>query len=133
MHFLLWTKGSLENTNFDIFKCPDENLSNSSRRFPNHRSVFLQILHDSSVSWNIRLCTFLGQAFYTLPKGTNQSENFLDFLVLESKFTNFLSFLKQKVSFSSNAAPFFCIMRHSSTILSVAETLYTFSKSSLSK
>ena len=38
-------------------------------------------------------------------KGTNQSANFLDFLVLRSKFTKFLSFLKQKISFSSNFAP----------------------------
>ena len=68
MHFLLWTKGSHENTNFDIFKCSDENLLNSSCHFPNHKSVFLQILHDSSVSWNILLCTFLGQTLYTLHK-----------------------------------------------------------------
>ena len=50
MHFLLWTKGSHENTNFDTFKCSDENLPNSACHFPNHKSVFLQILHDSSVS-----------------------------------------------------------------------------------
>ena len=53
MHFLLWTKRSHENTNFDIFKCSDENLLNSSCHFPNHKSVFLQILHNSSVSWKI--------------------------------------------------------------------------------
>ena len=68
MHFLLWTKGSHENTNFDTFKCSDENLPNSSCHFPNHKSVFLQILHDSSVSWNMLLCTFLGQTLYTLHK-----------------------------------------------------------------
>ena len=66
-------------------------------------------------------------------KGTNQSANFLDFLVLRSKFTKFLSFLKQKISFSSNFAPLFGIMRHISSILFLAKTLYTFSKSSLSK
>ena len=66
--FSVWTKGSHENTNFDIFKCSDENLLNSSCHFPNHKSVFLQILHDSSVSWNILLCTFLGQTLYTLHK-----------------------------------------------------------------
>ena len=67
MHFLLRTKGSHE-TNFDIFKCSDENVLTSSCHFPTHRSVFLQILHDSSVSWNILLCTFLGQTLYTLHK-----------------------------------------------------------------
>ena len=49
MHFLLWTKRSHENTNFDIFKCPNENLLNSSCHFPNHKWVFLQIFHDSYV------------------------------------------------------------------------------------
>ena len=44
-----------------------------------------------------------------------------------------MSFLKQKISFSSNFAPLFGIMRHISSILLLAETLYTFSKSSLSK
>ena len=38
-------------------------------------------------------------------KGTNQSVNILDLLVLRSKFNKFLSFLKQKVSSSSNFAP----------------------------
>ena len=70
MHFLLWTKESHENTNFDIFKCFDENLLNLWCHFPNHISVFLQILHDSSVSWNILIlpCTFLGQTLYNLHK-----------------------------------------------------------------
>ena len=72
MHFLLWTKGSHE-ANFDIFKCSDENLLNSSCHFPNHKSVFLQILHDSSVSWNMLPCTFLGQTLHTLHK-RNQSK-----------------------------------------------------------
>ena len=49
MHFLLWTKRSHESTNFDPFKCSDENLANSSCHFSNHNSVFLQILHDSLV------------------------------------------------------------------------------------
>ena len=53
MHFLLWTKGSHESTNLDTFKCFDENLLNSSCHFPNHKSVFLQTFHDSSVSWKI--------------------------------------------------------------------------------
>ena len=53
MHFLLWTKRFHENTDFDIFKCSDENLPNSSCHFPNHKSVFLQILHRSSLSWKI--------------------------------------------------------------------------------
>ena len=49
-NFVFWTKGSHKNTNFDIFQCSDENLPNSSCHFPNHKSFFLQILHDSSIS-----------------------------------------------------------------------------------
>ena len=42
MHFLPWTKWSHENTNFDNFKCSDENLPNSSRNFPNQKSFFFK-------------------------------------------------------------------------------------------
>ena len=75
IHFLLWAKGSHENTNFDIFNFCDENLPNSSCNFPKHKSVFLQ---------------------NTLHK-RDQSANFLDFLLLRSKFTKVLSFLKKKI------------------------------------
>ena len=51
--FLLWTKGSLQSSNFDTFKCSGENLPNFSYLFLNHWSVFLQNLHNSSVSWKI--------------------------------------------------------------------------------
>ena len=68
VYFLLWTKGSHENTHFAIFKCSDEILPNSSCHFPNHKSIFLQILHVSSVLFNIFLCTFLAQTLYTLHK-----------------------------------------------------------------
>ena len=72
---------------------------------------------------------FLSNIIYFAQTGPiNQSTNFLDFLVLGSKFTKFLSFLKQKISFSSNFAPLFGIMGHNSSILFLAETLYTFSK-----
>ena len=53
IHFLLWTKESNQSPNFDTFKCSGENLPNFSCHFPNHKSVFLQILHHSSVSWKI--------------------------------------------------------------------------------
>ena len=53
IHFLLWTKGSHQSSNFDTFKCSGKNLPNSSFHFPSSKSVFLQILHHSSVSWKI--------------------------------------------------------------------------------
>ena len=51
--FLLWNKGSLQNPNFETFNCSSENLPYFSCNFPNHKSVFLQILHHPSVSWKI--------------------------------------------------------------------------------
>ena len=51
--FLLWIKGSDQYPNFETFNCSGENLPYSSCHFPNHKSVFLQILHHPSVSWKI--------------------------------------------------------------------------------
>ena len=53
IHFLLWTKGSHKDPHFDTFKCSGENLPNFSCHFSNHKSVFLWILHHSSVPWKI--------------------------------------------------------------------------------
>ena len=109
MRFLLWTIGFHESTNFDTLKCSDEYFSNSSCHFPYHKSIFLQILHDSSLSWNITpLYFFRSKVIYFT--------NFLDFLVLRSKFAKFLSFLKQKIGISSNFSPLFIIMRHNSSV-----------------
>ena len=53
MHSLLWIKGSYQSSNFDTFEWSGENSPNSSYHFSNHKSAFLQILHDFSVSWKI--------------------------------------------------------------------------------
>ena len=113
MHFLLWTTGSHKSTNFDTFKCFDENLINSSCHFPNHKSVFLQNLDGSSVSWKYLQCLlFLGQKLYTLHEKDQSKCKFWDWLwVLGSKFTKFLAFLKQQMVFSSSFAPLFSIIR----------------------
>ena len=109
MHFLLWTKGSHENINFDIFKCSDENLPNCQFFFKFYMTRQCHEIYSSVF--------FLGQIFDTLHRGTNQSANFLGFLVLGSKFIKFVSFLKKKISFSSNFVPLFDIMRHNSSML----------------
>ena len=134
MHFLLWTEGSHENTNFETFKCSDEYLLYSSCYFPNHKSVFLQVLHDFSVSKISFLCTFSSQKLlYALHKRDQSKWKFFKLFSATLKFIKFLSFLKQKISFSSNFAPLFGVIRQISSILFLAETLYTFSKSCLSK
>ena len=53
IHFLLWTKASYQNSNFDTFECSGKNLQNSSCHFQGNKSVFLQILHHSSISSKI--------------------------------------------------------------------------------
>ena len=133
IHFLLWIKGSHQSPNFEMFKCCVKNLPYSSCHFPNHKPVFLQTLHHSSVSWKI------------IPQYLFRS-NVIYFTQMEpvrvrilriwggrSKSTKFLSFLKQKISFSSNFASLFSVMRHKSSILFLGEILYNFNKRSLSK
>ena len=88
--------------------------------------LFNVMKHNSYVLFLVKRCILC-------TKGTNQSANSSDFLVFGSKLTKLLSFLKQKISFSSNFAPLFGIMRHIFSILFLAQTLYTFSKSSRSK
>ena len=63
--FLLWTKGSHQNPNFNTFKCSGKNLENLSCLFSNHKSVFPQNLHKFSVSWKITPLTFVAQTIYT--------------------------------------------------------------------
>ena len=53
IYFLLWIKGSYQSPSFKTLECSGKNLPNSSCHFPNHESVFLQILHHSSVPWKI--------------------------------------------------------------------------------
>ena len=53
IHFLLWTKGLHQISNFDTFKSSGGNFPNFSCHFSNHNSVFLQTLHHLLVSWKI--------------------------------------------------------------------------------
>ena len=50
IHFLFWIKGSHQSSNFETFECSGKNLPNSSSHFPNHKSVFSQILRHYSIS-----------------------------------------------------------------------------------
>ena len=132
MHFLLWTKGSHESTNFDTFKCSDENLPNSSCHFPNHKSVFLQILHDSSVSWNITpLYFFRSNVAYFAQKRPIKVQFFRLFSA-RIKFHQILVIFETKNSFF-----FICttLQYHETQFLCnfLAEISYTFNNRSLSK
>ena len=121
LYFLLCVKGSYQSLIFETFKCSGENLPYSLYHFPNHKSVFVQILHQSSMSWKITLPTCLGQTLYVLHKRNKSKWKFSEFQVLRSKFTKFLSFLKKQISFLSNFAALFGVMRHNSSILFLAK------------
>ena len=49
--YILYTKGTNQSRNFKNFECSGQNWPNSCH-FWNNKSVFLRILHQSSVSWN---------------------------------------------------------------------------------
>ena len=55
---------------FEIFECSGEYLPNSSCHLPNHKTVFLQVLHDFLVSWKItHLYFFRSKVIYFARKG----------------------------------------------------------------
>ena len=101
--------------------------------FQTTSQFFLQILQESSVSWNVTpLYFFKSNVVYFEQKAQSKCK----FFRLSSaliKIHQILVLFETKIIFSSNFAPPFGIMRHISSIPFLAETLYTFSKSILSK
>ena len=115
--FLLWAKRSHQSLNFDTFKCSGENLPNFSSLFSNHKSAFLQNLHNSSVSWKITPLYFCSSNNIYFGHKEPIKTNFLDFRELGSKFVKFLmSILKRQVSFFSIFVSFFLVMTHNFTV-----------------
>ena len=112
MYFVLCTKGSHESTNFENLKCSDQNLPNSSCSFPNHKSVFPQILtlhcHERQL-----LCTFLNQTLYTLHERDRSNCKFLRLLSAQIKIHQILLIFKTINRFSSSL---FSIMGHKSSV-----------------
>ena len=69
IHFRLWAKGYYKSSNFDTFECSGENFLDSSCHFPSNKSVFLQTLHHSSLSWKIApLYFFISNSIYFAQK-----------------------------------------------------------------
>ena len=62
---------------FETFECSGQNLSNSLCQFWNDKSVPLQILYPSLVSWKITSMYFLAQTIYTLLKRSPSKWKFL--------------------------------------------------------
>ena len=90
INFLLWTKESHQSLNFDTFECSGEKLPNSSCHFPNQKSVSLQILHHSSVSWKITpLYLFSSNNIYFAQKEHIKVKIFETFKCLSQNSSNF--------------------------------------------
>ena len=93
--FLRWTKRSFQSRNFDTSKCSGGNLVNFSRHFLGHESVFLQILHGTSVSWKITpLYRFRSSVIYIAWKGPIKVQIFENFWVFGLKIHQTLVFFE---------------------------------------
>ena len=103
---------------FETFKCLGQILSNSLCQFWNDKSIPLQILHPSSVSWKITSLYFFSSSnIYFAEKEPIKNKIFWDFQVLGSKFVKFfMSALKWQVSSPSNFAHFFIVMTDNSSV-----------------
>ena len=105
IHFILWTIGSHQSSNFNTFKCSGENLPNSCH-FPTNKSIFLQILHHSSMSWEITpLYFFSSNNIYFVQKSSAQVKicqipyvNFETTSQFLSNFVSLFSFMKYNFS-----------------------------------
>ena len=62
--FKLWIKGSHQNPNFETLKRSGQRLSNSSCKLWNDKSVPLQILRHSSLSWQMTPLWILSSYFF---------------------------------------------------------------------
>ena len=62
--FQLWIKGSHQNPNFETLKCSGQSSSDSSCQLWNDKSVPLQILRHSSLSWQITSLWIFSSYFF---------------------------------------------------------------------
>ena len=95
-------------------------MPNSSCYFPNHKSVFLQILHDSSVSWKINpLHFFRSNIIYFALREPTKVQIFETFECLGQNSPN-------SCHFWNNKSVFLQILHHSSVSWDITP-LYFFS------
>ena len=113
IHFLLGIKVPHKSSKFWVptFKCSGKNLPNSSCYFPNHKSI----LHHSLMSWKITpLYSFRSNITYLSRKGPKYK--FLRLLCSWIKIHQILVSFETRISFSSNFASIFNVMRHNSSV-----------------
>ena len=95
-----------------------ENLPNSSCHFGKHKSIFLQILHQSSVPSNITpLYFFSSNIIYFVQKDPIKVQIFETFEFSGQNSPKFLmSIFKREVNSSASFASFFIVMTHNSSV-----------------
>ena len=99
-------------------KCLGQYSSNSSSRLWNDSSVFLQILHHSSLSWHINPLWILSSYFVYFRLKDPIKIPILRLSIALVKTCIFLmSFFKPQVSFSSSFASLFSVMKDKSSVL----------------
>ena len=126
IHFLLLLKGSHRSPNFETFECSGESLPNSSCHFANHKSVFLQILHLSSVPWKVTPLFFFRSNVIFFAQSNQSKSTFLRLSSAWVKIHQILVNLKQQISFSSNLASLFSVMRYNSSVLFKVQIWWNF-------
>ena len=96
-------------------------------QFWNNKSILLQILYLSSVSWKvIPLYFFSSKKIYFAQKEPSKNEKFWDFQVLGSSFVKLLMpILKRRVNSCPNFAFLFSFMKDYSSVLCLAQTIYS--------
>ena len=87
--FFFWFSSTISLSKVRSLFLACENLSNLLRHFWKHKSVFLQILHYSSVSWNITPLYFLNSnMFYFVQKEPITVQIFETFECLGQNLSN---------------------------------------------
>ena len=104
---------------FRLLKCSDQNLSNFLCQFWNGKSIPLQVLYSSSVSWKIiPLCFFSSSSIYFAQKEPIKMKIYETFHILGSKFVKLLMpIFKRRVNSSPNFASLFSFMKDYSSVL----------------
>ena len=111
----------LSNINLNFLS---ENSPNILSHFGNHKLF----------STTKPLCTFLAQTLHTFQKSSPSKCKLSEFSLLRLKYTKFLmSFLKEKISFSSKFASFFKCHEKKFFCTLLAGTLYAIDKRNMSK
>ena len=102
---------------FETFECSGQNFSNSLYRFRNDKSIPLQILYLSSVSWKINSMYFSAQTICTwFKRSPSKWKVFETFECPDQNLSNSLCQFWNQVNFSSNFASFFFVLTGNSSV-----------------